>query len=94
MFNLIPDVDGSRDFARSFAVKSNDMLAAVYVGALARAVIALHDLVLNKIEYREAEKRLDSAEQGKKEEKKPVEKKEEKEKEKEKEKKKKEEERK
>jgi hypothetical protein len=64
MFNLMPDIDGSREWARSFAIKSNDMLAAVYVGALARAVIALHDLVLNKTEYREAEKRMDSESSG------------------------------
>lgn len=68
MFNLVPDVVGSSDYARAFTVKSNDALAAVYVGALARAVIALHDLILNKQEYHEAEHRLDAAAQEKKEE--------------------------
>jgi len=65
MFNLMPDVEGSREYTRAFAVKSNDMLAAVYVGALARAVIALHDLILNKTEYREAEHKLDTADKDK-----------------------------
>jgi 26S proteasome regulatory subunit N8 len=49
MFNLLPDVQSGT--ARvALTVKTNDQLAMVYVGALARAVIALNDLVNNKIE--------------------------------------------
>ena len=59
MFNMLPKVTDVRQYTRAFAVESNDMLAAVYVGALTRAVIGLHELILNKYEYRDAERKMD-----------------------------------
>ena len=38
---------------RSFIVKTNDMQMAIYLSALIRSVIALHDLVNNRIQYGE-----------------------------------------
>jgi 26S proteasome regulatory subunit N8 len=39
------------DLVRSLVVKTNDMHMAVYLASLIRAVVALHDLVNNKIRY-------------------------------------------
>jgi len=61
MFNMLPKVTDTRQYSRSFAVESNDMLSAVYLGALTRAVIALHDLVLNRYEFRDAERKQEQA---------------------------------
>lgn len=48
IFNLLPVMD---DAVRSIMVKTNDMHMAVYLGALIRSVMALHDLVNNKIRH-------------------------------------------
>lgn len=61
VFNMLPKVTDAQQYTRSFAVESNDMLSAVYLGALTRAVIALHELILNKYEYRDAERKMDKA---------------------------------
>jgi 26S proteasome regulatory subunit N8 len=58
IFNLLPG-DETVVNAKPFAIKSNDMLAVVFLGAMARSVLALHELILNKIDYREAERKLD-----------------------------------
>jgi len=48
IFNLLPNLDGT---VRSMMTKTNDMHMAVYLGALIRSVMALHDLVNNKIRH-------------------------------------------
>ncbi|SCZ96428.1 BZ3500_MvSof-1268-A1-R1_Chr8-2g10187 [Microbotryum saponariae] len=55
MFNLLPNVDaaetagqGEAGTRRPFTVATNDQLLVMYLSSLIRAVIALHDLVLNK----------------------------------------------
>jgi 26S proteasome regulatory subunit N8 len=48
-------------------VKTNDSLLVIYLSSLIRSVIALHNLIVNKLQYREAEKKADG---GKEEEKK------------------------
>ena len=45
------------DFTRSFAVKTNDQLLVVYVASLIRSVIALDNLIGNKLSISEAEKK-------------------------------------
>ncbi|GAA5852128.1 hypothetical protein JCM8547_000167 [Rhodosporidiobolus lusitaniae] len=65
IFNLLPnldaaarggdDADGTK---RPFTVATNDQLLVMYLSSLIRAVIALHDLVLNK---QEAAARVDGA---------------------------------
>lgn len=59
IFNLVPNLNASQ-YGKSFAVKSNDMLLALFVSSMIRAVVALHDLVLNKLEYKDAERKADS----------------------------------
>jgi 26S proteasome regulatory subunit N8 len=49
IWNLLPNLDDTA--VRSVMVKTNDMHMAIYVGALIRSVMALHDLVNNKIRH-------------------------------------------
>lgn len=55
VFNLLPNLDaavqageGPAGLKRPFTVATNDQLLVMYLSSLVRAVIALHDLVLNK----------------------------------------------
>ena len=66
IFNLLPNLN-LEEFTRSFAVKTNDQLLIVYVASLIRSVIALHNLIGNKVANREAEK-LEKEGEKKKEE--------------------------
>ena len=52
ILNLLPNLNNS-DLVRSMIVKTNDMHMAIYLAALIRSVLALHDLVNNKIRYGE-----------------------------------------
>lgn len=55
IFNLLPDVK-LVDFVRSMHIKTNDQMLVVYLASLIRSVIALHNLIDNKIQNRDAEK--------------------------------------
>lgn len=49
ILNLIPDVEGTAaGLGKALAIDSNDVLSVVYVGALTKSVIALHDLIANR----------------------------------------------
>mmetsp|Transcript_29173 Transcript_29173/g.67854 ORF Transcript_29173/g.67854 Transcript_29173/m.67854 type:complete len:357 (-) Transcript_29173:297-1367(-) len=48
IFNLLPDQD-SEELVRSFAMETNDMMLALYLGSMLRATVALHNLINNKI---------------------------------------------
>lgn len=48
IFNLLPDQD-SEDLVRSFAMETNDMMLALYLGSMLRSTVALHNLINNKI---------------------------------------------
>ncbi|GKY94035.1 proteasome regulatory particle subunit [Mayamaea pseudoterrestris] len=61
--NLLPNLDS--DLVRGMIVKTNDMHMNIYIASLIRSVIALHDLVNNKIRYGD-----DGFEHGKEDEKK------------------------
>jgi len=52
ILNLLPNLN-QHDMIRSLAIKTNDMMMAIYLAALIRSVIALHDVVNNKIRYGE-----------------------------------------
>ena len=54
IFNLMPNLNVP-EVARAFAVTTNDQLLVVYVSSLIRSVIALHNLINNKLENRDAE---------------------------------------
>ncbi|XP_039265143.1 26S proteasome non-ATPase regulatory subunit 7-like [Styela clava] len=55
IFNLLPDVN-LLDFSKAFYLKTNDQMLVVYLASLIRAVIALHNLINNKISTSDAEK--------------------------------------
>jgi len=64
IFNLLPDVTNP-DFVKAMYVKTNDQMLVVYSTALTRSIIALNNLINNKVANRDAEKK----EQAKKDEK-------------------------
>jgi len=49
IFNLLPNLNVS-ETVKAFSVKTNDQLLVIYLSSLVRAVIALHNLINNKIE--------------------------------------------
>lgn len=72
-----------QDFTKAFYLKTNDQMLVVYLASLIRSVVALHNLINNKISNRDAEKKEgQEKEEGKKEKKDDKEKKDEKDKEK------------
>lgn len=80
IFNLLPDMS-QNTFVDSLYVKTNDQMLVVYLAALVRSIVALHNLINNKLTNRDAEKKeTDKKETTKKDEKKEEEKKDEKEK--------------
>ena len=73
MFNLIPNLKVV-ELVKSFAVKTNDQSLVIYLSALIRAIVSLHNLIGNKIENRQDEiKKISDAQEEKlkKNEKKP-----------------------
>ncbi|TMW68381.1 hypothetical protein Poli38472_005849 [Pythium oligandrum] len=54
IFNLLPNLNVD-SLVRSMFVKTNDMHFVIYLSSLIRCTIALHNLVNNKIKYREIE---------------------------------------
>ncbi|XP_030041115.1 26S proteasome non-ATPase regulatory subunit 7 [Manduca sexta] len=61
IFNLLPDI-ANDNFIDNLYIKTNDQSLVVYLAALVRSIIALHNLINNKITNRDAE-------EGKKEDK-------------------------
>uniref|UniRef100_A0A4W3IPQ4 Proteasome 26S subunit, non-ATPase 7 n=1 Tax=Callorhinchus milii TaxID=7868 RepID=A0A4W3IPQ4_CALMI len=69
VFNLLPDVN-LQEFVKAFYLKTNDQMLVVYLASLIRSVVALHNLINNKIANRDAEKKEgQEKEDGKKEKK-------------------------
>merc|ERR1712072_434632 len=64
IFNLLPDQD-SDELVRAFAMETNDMMLALYLGSMLRSTVALHNLINNKIRNKKAKE-----EKGKEKEKK------------------------
>jgi len=54
IFNLLPNLN-VEELVRSFSVKTNDMMLVIYLSSLIRSVIALHNLINNKIALKDAE---------------------------------------
>ena len=54
IFNLMPNLN-VEELVRSFSVKTNDMMLVIYLSSLIRSVIALHNLINNKIALKDAE---------------------------------------
>jgi len=75
IFNLLPDQD-SEELVKSFAMETNDMMLALYLGAMLRSTVALHNLINNnfrnkkekeKKEEKKGEKKGDKKDGDKKE---------------------------
>merc|ERR1712216_1016454 len=54
VFNLLPNLS-IESMVKAFSIKTNDMMMVIYVSSLLRSVIALHNLINNKIENKDAE---------------------------------------
>lgn len=52
IFNLLPEVN-MNEFVKATFVKTNDQALVVYLAAMIRSVIALHNLINNKIQNKE-----------------------------------------
>ncbi|KAJ1383594.1 Rpn11/EIF3F, C-terminal [Sesbania bispinosa] len=59
VFNLLPNLNVA-DLIKAFAVKTNDMMLVIYLSSLIRSVIALHNLINNKMLNKEHERAEDS----------------------------------
>lgn len=69
IFNLLPDVTNPQ-FVKSINVNTNDQMLVVYTASLIRSIIALHNLINNKLTNKEVEKKEGSKkEEPKKEDK-------------------------
>ena len=55
IFNLLPDVL-QKEYVSAVYVKTNDQMLVVYLASLIRSVIALHNLISNKLNNKDAEK--------------------------------------
>lgn len=55
IFNLLPDLR-LHDMVRAVHVNTNDQMLVVYVAAIMRTILALHDLISNKLANRESER--------------------------------------
>lgn len=65
IFNLLPNTS-SELFVKSTFVKTNDQMLVVYLASLVRSVIALHNLINNKITNRDAERKENQPKDSKK----------------------------
>ncbi|KAM7467995.1 hypothetical protein LguiB_015557 [Lonicera macranthoides] len=59
VFNLLPNLNVA-ELIKAFAVKTNDQMLVIYLSSLIRSVIALHNLINNKMLNKEHEKAEDS----------------------------------
>ncbi len=66
IFNLLPDVS-TPEHVEAMMVRTNDQMLSIYVPTLVRSVIALHNLISNKLTNREAEKKENLAGKAKEE---------------------------
>lgn len=63
IFNLLPN-SSTEQFIKSNFIKTNDQMLVIYLATLVRSVIALHNLINNKITNRDSEKK-DGTKDGK-----------------------------
>ena len=68
LFNSLPNLN-VEELVKSFASQTNDMSMAVYLAAIVRAIIALHNLINNRQEMKQWEKDADKKEKEKETEK-------------------------
>ncbi len=56
--NLLPNLN-VEELVKAMLVKTNDMHLVMYISSLIRSVLALHDLLNNKIKYKDMDEILD-----------------------------------
>merc|ERR1712232_214681 len=79
IFNELPEMNSAEDMVNSCVVETNDQFLGIYIGSIIRSILALHELVRNKIKnktFREDEAREIIEEEEKEKKKKEDEKKE------------------
>ncbi|XP_038707776.1 26S proteasome non-ATPase regulatory subunit 7 homolog A-like isoform X1 [Tripterygium wilfordii] len=59
VFNLLPNLNVA-ELVKAFSVKTNDMMLVTYLSSVIRSVIALHNLINNKLLNKEYEKAEDA----------------------------------
>jgi 26S proteasome regulatory subunit N8 len=59
VFNLLPNLNVN-ELIKAFSVKTNDMMLVIYLSSVIRSVIALHNLINNKMLNKEHEKAEDA----------------------------------
>ncbi|RKP03177.1 hypothetical protein CXG81DRAFT_29348 [Caulochytrium protostelioides] len=64
MLSLLPNLNVP-EMVKAISTQTNDAMLVIYLSTMIRSVIALHDLISNKIENRDAEKKDEAAESGK-----------------------------
>ena len=69
VFNLLPNLKLD-ELVKAFSVKTNDQMLVLYLASMIRSVIALHNLVNNKITNMEAERKQEQGADSNKDEKK------------------------
>lgn len=60
VFNLLPNLNVD-ELVKAMIVKGNDIHLVIYISSLVRSVVALHDLLNNKIKHRDIDSILDSS---------------------------------
>merc|ERR1712054_458952 len=58
IFNLLPNLN-VEELVKAFAVKTNDMMLAIYLSSVIRAIVALHNLVDNRLVNQAKERAAD-----------------------------------
>eukprot|EP01135_Chromosphaera_perkinsii_P005634 Nk52_evm5s356 gene=Nk52_evmTU5s356 len=69
IFNLLPNLKLD-ELVKAFSIKTNDQMLVLYLSSMIRSVIALHNLVNNKLTNMEAERKQEKGEDAKEEAKK------------------------
>ena len=69
IFNLLPNLDVD-ELVKAFAVKTNDMMLAIYLASIIRSIVALHNLVDNRLLNKEKERKREEEAKKKEEDKK------------------------
>ncbi len=68
MFNLLPNIQVP-ELSKAFSVKTNDEMLVLYLSNLVRSVLALHNLIDNKIKNQDDEKPKETKTEKKEEDK-------------------------
>jgi len=64
VFNFLPNLN-VEELVKALLVKTNDMALVIYMSSLIRCVVALHDLVRNKLQYKDVDPWSDAKENAK-----------------------------